>query len=847
MANFGNYPPNYLLFNQQLSKSLSIVMKIEGIPLIFGSSDTFQTVRYGDPGIVYGTPGLVYGGLRRIGGPNGTGGVQPWIVLDSGMIIQQRIEPEQGKGNIGTLNMTLIDYQGQVSNFITPGNVVDEIMCSKQVTIFLGFQQSSYPEDYLIIYRGYITSLDCPPAIVRFQISDGTMKSRQPICDTPSTNTTTPIDSVQTTIPVLATGGFYSHILGPDGTYASTVHTFIKIDDEYMAYGPSGITGPTSFSVTRGSLGSLASTHDEDTQVTNVIQFGLDAPGQGVNFITLALQILLSGWNGPCETDIALASLGFAGVTNPNSFVLSSDDAQLDLGLTVGDYFSISGASNLSNNVNGVITGLTTLPGGVSPFTVVIETDQTFIVENPTTATASFRSKYDVLPVAAGSQCRMRDVDVETMEFVKQSYFNSTSNVAMFYDSPLFAKDTVAQDLFLPFGCYQISRFGRISISVTKPPLPGIGNLIQLDWTNVIDPDKILVTRATNNRTFYNQISYEYDFDPNSGDFGSIQYFVDTNSLNLFNQTLSLPIQAKALKTNLDGGIIAASRGAALLNRYKNVAIIIELTVNWSVGSLIEVSDVALLVDNGTLKIMNFETGQRNLGSQLFEVIDRTFNVTKGNVKLKLLSGLGFSANSRFGLVSPSTILGMGTTATSLKLTPSYGQTTISGEISKWSPFFGFGLGIVVHSRDYSFYETGTLIGIDPSDVTSLQVTGLGSTPSPGMIVEIATYPLDTNPHTFSQYKALYCYITPTVAIVSGISSTQFTVSPSDISKFIQGNLLITRKNDWTNYSPEVTISVVDSGTNTITVSKSLGYTPDNTYLVEGLGFPDGTGYYRYD
>ena len=120
-------------------------MVIEGIPYVFGGSDIYQTVRYGDPGITFGLPGLVWGGLRKIGGPNGVGGVKQYIRLDSSMVIQQRIEPEQGIGNVGVLTMTLVDYNGEVSYMIAPGNLVDEIMCSKQVTIYIGFQASSFP------------------------------------------------------------------------------------------------------------------------------------------------------------------------------------------------------------------------------------------------------------------------------------------------------------------------------------------------------------------------------------------------------------------------------------------------------------------------------------------------------------------------------------------------------------------------------------------------------------------------------------------------------------------------------------------------------------------------------
>lgn len=850
MANFGNYPDKYLIFNAQTSKQLALVVKIEGVPDTYGISNTFQTVRYGDFGLVYGAPGLVYGGLKKIGGPNGVGGIKPYIVLDSGLVIQQRIEPEQGRGNIGTINLTMIDKNGEISYLIAPGNVVDEIMTSKQVTMYLGFQQTSFPEDYVILYRGYITQLDTPPGVVRFQISDGTMKSRQPVFTTPTTLLTASIDDTETSIPVDSTVGFYQQILGPDGTYDPTVHTYIQIDDEIMSYAASGIPDNATFIVTRGALGTTPAAHDIDTEVSNLIQFGEDANDGGTNFIDLSLKLLLSGWNGYCETGIQLASIGFV-PPDPvsNAFVLNVDDADLDLGLTVGDYFAITGATNSGNNLSGIITGFDEL----NSFTTVVYTDQTFIEEQTTSATVSFRSKYDTLPVAAGTKSRMRDVDVQTFEQLRDTYFTTELyDVAIIYDSPAFAKDIIAADLFLPFGCYSISRYGRVSLSVTKPPLPGItGKLVELNVNNVIDPDKIHVLRATNSRGFYNSISYNYDYDYVRGEYTAVNYFIDTQSLSQFSQVSSLPINAKGLRSRFGAASVANIRGRALLNRYKDVALIIELTCNWSAGSLIEVSDIVLLNDNGNLKIMNFQTGVRNIGSQLFEVIDRQYNIMAGNVKLKLMGGLGFTQDSRFGLISPSSILGTGNTSTLLRLTPSYGNTEIPLEQAKWEPYYG--LPCVVHSPDYAVTGSSVIIGANISDPTGLDISpALPFTPASGYILEIANYPTSTNPNENSQYKALYTYITPSVEIVTGTSSTLFDVSLSDAALLTVGNLAIVRKDDWTVYSQEVIISGV-TGT-TVQVQDPLKnelapfntFTPDNTYLLEGIGFKDETGYYRY-
>lgn len=850
-----NYPAKYLLYNQQLSKQLAIVMVIEDVPYIFGIGDTFEVVTWGTPGLVWGQAGLVWGGLKKIGGPNNTGAVRSFIQLDPSMRIQQRIEPEQGRGNIGTINMTLIDYQGQVSYLIAPGNVVPEIMCGKQTTIYVGFQQTSFPVDFLILYRGYITGLDTPPGQVRFTISDGTMKSRQPIANQPTTILTSDILSTDTLIPVGSTSGFYAQIKGPDGTYNNKVHTYIQIDSEFMEYAYNGITSPTQFTVTRGSFGTPTATHNAGASVANMIQLGFPGTGQGINFIDLALGLLLSGWDGPCETNIPCNAIGIS-PTNLTGFSLGVQnglqvDAFNTLGLTIGDWFYVTGATDPGNNISGQITGFENDDNG---YTSIIETNQTFgSYEFPTNAVIAFRSKHDIFPVGIGAQCRMRDVDVFTWETIQANFFlSSVYDVSVFYDTPIFAQDTIATDLCLPMGCYTISRFGRISLSVTKPPLPGgTQRLVQLDWTNILHPEKIHVQRTTTNRTFYNQISFEFDFDPGSGNFATIQYFLDTQSLTNFDQTLTLPITAKALYSVLGNGVVASQRGQALLTRYANVAIILELTVNWSAGSQIEVSDIVLVVDNGKLQIMNFATGVRNLGSQLFEVIDRTYNVTEGTVSLKVLSGLGFDVNSRFGLISPSSNINSGSTSSTLRLLPSFGQTTIAGEISKWSPFLG--LPIVVHNQDFSITGTSTLVSLDPLDPTALDITPpLGFTPATGFVLEIADYPTGTDKLVNSQYKALYAYITPTVAVVTGISTTQFTVGAGDVAKFTAGNTVLLRKIDYSQYTQEVTLSTIVGTTLTVTpalhdsLNPATPITPNNTWVVEGIGFHDKTGFYRY-
>jgi len=857
MANtFAPYPAKYLQYNQQLSKNLTIVMEIEGVPYLFGVAPTFTQVRYGDPNIVYGLPGLVYGGLRALGN------LKPYIVLDSSFVISQRIEPEQGRGNIGTLTVSLIDYNGEVSRLVSPGVVIQDIIFKPQIRIWIGFAQTSFPEDFVLLFQGYCTTVTCPMGMVQLELSDATAKVRQPLFNTNITALTSDIDNSTTTIPVLSTSGFYTAIIGPDGNYDPNIFTYIVVDSEVMEYDATIPLDPTQFTVTRGQLGTVADDHENEAQVNNSILIGSNTEGGGIHFIDACLKMMLSGWNGPCETNIPIGSFNYIDPTltfQSNAFTLASMDAIRDLGLSIGDYFTITGASNPANNLTGMITGF-----GDSVLTnQVIYTNQVFEIENTTSAVAAYRSQYDTFPVKAGLKMRMRDVDVATWQYVKNTYFAAgTNNISIYYSAAAFGKKVIQTDILLPMGCYGISRFGRASISVTKPPLPGVGKLVSLDWTNVINPQKIIVERSSNSRTFYNLISYQYNYDVASGNYTSVQYFLDSTSLNqLGGQVSQLPIVAPGLRDLLSGATIAQSRGQALLNRFKTCCIQIDLTVNWSAGSTIEVSDIVKLTDNGQLKIMNFETGERNLGVQLFEVIQRQYNIVTGNVDLQLLGGLGFSVDSRFGLYSPTSILNTDCTPTLLRLIPSYGQTQISIEISKWTPFFG--MEVIVHSPDYSVSGITTLQGVSETDNSSLIVApALAFTPLAGYQVDIAPYPTNTNPNDQAQYKLLYAHFSPSIPVTSGVSSTSFNVSPSDAALMTEGNTIFVRnsflemssipgQSGLTIVSQEVEVTSIVGTLVTVAeplVDQNSGnlMTLDNTYVVEGVGYHDGLSFYRY-
>ncbi len=829
-----NYPSEYTRLNQRSNKFLNVVFSIDGVDTEFSMVPSYTLVRYGDPGIVYGLPGIVYGGLRRLDN------VKPYLVFDQSLTFAQRLEPEQGRASISTLSITLIDKNGEVSRLVSPGGgIVDEIM-GRNVTIRLGFADSSYPDDYVTAFRGVIQGVTLQTGRVIFSLADANQKRRNQLFREAKTYLTAPVGVIDTVMPVENTGGFFQQILGPDGLYDSSVKTYIQIDDEFMEYGPTGLS-PTSITVTRGARGTTIDSHDADADVTHYIELTGNA-------MTIALKLMLSGWAGAYESGVAIKSLGTlidpALPAYPNGVLFPPGIDPVDqYGLTVGDYVTITG-STAGND------GTYTVTGFVDPFErpnngVLLSSNLN--IENPaSTVSLSFRSRYDTLPTGAGMKLHPSQVDVTKHEYLRGNFFAGQENIIKILvlgEEP--GKQFIESQIYFPIGCYSLTRFGRLSVGFTSPPI-ATSTLITIDSSNVVNPNTMTQTRSISNRRFFNEIKFEYNRN-DAGQFESVLRTVDSESLTLIDQVSTLPFQAQALRSNEPGfagnEILINRVSRRTLARYRLAAFEISLTVNWSAGGEIEVGDCVILTDNGGLQLTNFETGDRTSGSVLYEVIDRTVDIKAGNVKLKLLGGLGFALNDRYGTISPSQLItATGTTNTRIALKSSYGQTTPDAIQEKWTAYIG--QRITIHKPDYSLSQSATFTGFDAGAPSSMNVSPtLAWVPVENDVVEIESYPTSADPAENDFLKAIHAFLNPTLTVVSGISDTQFTVSVSDAAKVQVGGFVIVHNTLWGTVSEEQKVSDV-TGT-TVTVEDSLGFTPSAGMKVDLVGFPDNPGAYR--
>ena len=737
--------------------------------------------------------------------------------------------------------MSFIDLDQYMTQLISPGVIVDDIL-GKQIKVYLGYQEISFPEDYTIIFRGRVSSYSAESGRVNLQFSDPNMARRQSILYMPLTTTTGAISESDTTINVVQTTDFFRRILGPNGIYDPAIKTYLLINDETIEYPPTGISDTSFFSVTRGARGTTPAAHGAGEKVSAAIEITDHA-------IDMALKLMLSGWNGPYKSGIGIDSFVYSpdpSVADQAGLIVlgNSKGADRDYGMAVGDYLAVTGSIDPANDKSCRILQFVDI-GGIPANGIV--TDTAFNLETNSTATLSIRSQYDTYPVAAGVKLSGNEVDVAQHVYIKDTFMGSDENRLRFYltEKEDSCKTFIESQIYLPCSMYSITRFGRLSVQLTHAPLAD-QRLQFLTGDNVLNPQGIRPNRGVNNRKFFNEINWSYDYlDDNSTATTQLKQ-LDSESISIIGVSSILPIEAKGVRSEFGTQTVIDRRTNFLLSRYRLGAVMIEIQVNWGVGCLIEAGDVVAVKDDGVLQISNLVTGSRNLGTQLFEVINRDMDLRGATVKLTLVSGLGAQATDRYATISPSSILQVGSTNSQIIIADSYGALYPTQEYRKWQDYTG--IRVKIHDEDYAISATATIVSFDTVNPNKINIGGLAlpSSALPGLILDLDDYSESTDAYDQQAVKAVHAYQSPQVTITGGISQTKFTVGLSDVSKFSVGFPVVVHDYSYSAESPETTIAGVDTGTGTITTTDSLGFVPASGYFCSLLGFADGSASYRW-
>lgn len=638
----------------------------------------------------------------------------------------------------------------------------------------------------------------------------------------------TALDS-DTEIKVISTKGFL--LPAP----AHGFRTYVRIDDEVIEY--TGVTDTTITGITREALKLLderaeGAHHDAEASVESFYRI----EGQALD---LALKVLLSG--GPKYFTSGVLASSFVAVPDfgdvSNAVFFQGLNVEDFYSVTAGDFVSIVGDANPANNItDAIIEGVTVTEKG----SYVQVSGVTFTRNLTTEATVSFGSQYNVLPKGAGLELGGDEVDVAEFQRIKDTFSSSLLTYDFYLKDTVSGKDFIDTEVLFPTGAFSLPRRGKVSVGYTSPPLATSG-LKVLNSTNTTKPEQNKIRRSIN-RNFYNNILFSYNEAVVDDRFlnGDLDRQEDSKErIKVGDKTLV--IKGRGIRPTAENLAIIEILKRRFREKYKFAAESVTTQAFYGKTFDTDVGDVVVFGDEN-LKLPDTKNGTRNFNPRLFEVANKTLRIKTGEVSLELIDS-GYSlANGRYGTVTPSSRVGVGSATTSIKVVDSYGTVAPKIEAAKWEAYTG--AKVVVHNEDWTLEETTYFKGFSASDRYLMLVEPpLSFAPAEGFIIDVADYD-EGNLESEAGAKRLGVFTDKAVAIIAGVSQTEFVVSGLDASNFLVGAVLLVRSEDWTITSPEVNVESVTGSI--ISVNAALGFVPASGYVVELIGFKDGGAPYRY-
>lgn len=716
------------LKTEQISQELNMILEIDGIPTRYGANIIKKYIRIGDAGLVIGDTWTI-GGLSELEDQND-------LISFNGTTssIQQQLNPDKGIGSsVSSLDIQLIDLNGEITKLMTPGLLVDDIL-ARRAKIYLGYKNTSFPEDYVDLFRGVISDVLSQQGTVKFTVDCPDQKKRQDLFEKVEGALNGAITNSDTTITLQSTARMLQKVLGPDGLYDSTFGSYVVIDSEIIKYDT--ILGNQLIGCVRGQLGTVATSHSNGATTNTFYRI------QG-SVIDLALKLMLSG--GPQVSYDVDNFVNIGPIDSvDNSIFFFAKDIKRDLGIVKGDYCTSTGAINPSNNftlkqINDIVytnNGCYLVINGV-----------TLVSEFSSTATITFRSKYDTLP--DGAQMYMDEVDVDQHETIKRLFL---SNFLMdhYIKDTIICKDFIEKELYLPCAAYSVPRKAKSSVGFHSAPIPN-SNIKILNDKNVKNASKIAIRRSTG-KNFYNTIVTKYEFGSFEDKFYSGTYTENATSKGrILTGPKSLIIESKGFRESTNGAQRSIQANNRLLKRYAFGAEWIDsLECTFADGFNIEIGDIVLL--NATkLNISDIESGKRGTLTRLFEVINKSIDIKTGQVKLNLVD-TNFEKDSRYGLISPSSYVRSATDQKTFIIKPSFNTDRYgTDEYLKWKKYVG--AKIKIRSQDWTVVGESFIESVSSNNIKL--TTDIGFTILPDYIMEFANYSADQ----IDAVKLVYAYM----------------------------------------------------------------------------------------
>lgn len=810
------------LLSEETNIRQQIILEIDGIPLIFGAVEVSKLWRVGNE-ITIGQPGLVIGGT--IEDPNS----RAYISLSgtSNQINQQLEVDKGGVGSIQKFTIALVDKDQELTQLFTPGNVVPDLL-SREANVFLNFQGGAHPEDSIRIFNGVVTGQQASPGLWKIVVDHPESLKNSDVYTQIQTNTTSAANDTTTTIPVISTTGF---LPSQDAS-----KTYIRVNEELMEVVS---FDAISFTVNRGALNTIASSHDSDSEVLSFYEI----EGQALD---LALKLMLSeSQNTFFKTDELVTQFEFINNSlTVNNGILLRSRVQDDLGLTLGDLVTTTGALNAQNNVvDAPILSFQPQPEGM--VLILGGVDLTQETESP--ATASFKSQFNVLPDGAGMS--PSQVDVAQHLQLREFFSVSLPDYRVYLKDTINLKEFITNEIYFPQGFYQVPRKGRASVNITQPPLV-LDDLVELSTDNLKNVDKSTIKRQTS-KNFFNTIVYRFDDDELEERFKAGVVVTSENSINRIGTgTKTLKIESSGLRDSPQTRQFITNQSRRFADRYKFAAESIQVECNYKTGFNIEIADV-VLYGGSDIQLPDINNGSRDFEPRLMEVVNKQMDIKTGRIRLELLDTLQGVDDGRFGVVSPNSFIASGSSSSIVFLKNSFSTGEFEFERDKWVNFIN--QEITIRSQDFTFRETVRLAAFDPASTNGIVVSpSLSSAPLEDYIVDLPEY-AQNNSEENRKGKGIHCFSNPEVEVTASVDNFTFGVGAGDIARFFEEAVVRVHDDTFVNNSTptlnenDARVVSVDTGLNQVTVDRDLGFLPLPGFKVDLIGFDGDEGFpYRY-
>lgn len=699
-----------------------LVFEIDGVPTRFGSAQIYKYIRIGDPDLLIGS---LDGQPWYIGGFSLIENQSDYISFGRSGAgkISQTLNPSKGQGTtVSRMVVALIDKNEEISRLISPGFDVPEIL-GRNCRIYLGFQNTAFPQDYITILRGQIESIESASGVINFVVSSPEEKKRQKIFARAKGKLAAPIAGTGPLADITLESSFQAGLfpnrsLGPDGvTYDPALKLFVKIDEEILLY--ESQSGSQLLNLTRGMFGTTAATHSTGANVESIISL----EGNGIE---LALKLMLSGFQGPYKTGVEIGSFNYVegAVHVQNAIYFPGLDLSSDEGLRSGDWIYTSGATNGANNDSFQIVDIFQQNNG--SYAVV---DAVLMDESTTSAIASFRSQYDTL----SQGCKMQPNEVDVAQHLNLfELFLSAYDLRIEVPEVGSARDFIDEEIYKPMAAFSVPRKGQVSVGIHQPPIPGT-LLKTLSQDNVLNASKLVLRRNVTD-FFFNEVNFNFDYDVVTGDYLSKLPEPDNTSkadIKVGNKVFE--INSAGLRTDLQANVLAVLAADRLLTRYGRGAEHIRgVEVQGRDGFEMEIGDVHL-IDFESLKLTDTTQGRRGGKLRLMEVQNKIFDSVTGKVSIDLVN-TSFNVDDRFGLISPASFIKSVISNQKFIIEKSFRKLIPEGQ--KWQDLVT--AAIIVRNTDWTTVYQGVIASVS-GDTITLEAP-LSGTPTPGMLMMLDEY-----------------------------------------------------------------------------------------------------------